>query len=164
MRAATADLHDELDRAFAVFDLAEPAGFDAFLRVHQSAMAAIAPAFEAFVRGPLAMAAPDYPAMLAADLDRPAPTAGGVELDGVGAAYVVAGSRLGRSVLRKRGFARPSRYMDDRAGLAVWRALLAWMEIQPETPAQRIRAEASAREGFGIFARALAAETLHCPA
>lgn len=158
MRAATADLHDALDRDFAVFDLTQAAGFDAFLRVHQAAMAAIAPAFERFVEDELDMAAPDYPAMLTADVGAAAAQPHSVlrDLDGVGAAYVVAGSRLGLSVLRKRGFARPSLYMDDRSGLDVWRALLAWMDRQPGDPAQRRRAEVSAREGFGVFARALA--------
>lgn len=159
MRAATADAHDDLDRAFEAFDLNQLDGFDAFLRVHQTAMTAVAPVFERFVHDELAMAAPDYPAMLAADLGGSAnPHAvAPADLDGVGAAYVVAGSRLGLSVLRKRGFARPSRYMEDREGLAVWRALTAWMAAQPADAAQQRRAEASARAGFEVFSRALAA-------
>lgn len=166
MRAATAEAHDDLDHAFAVFDLADPSGFESFLAVHHAAMATIAPIFADFVTGTLAMPAPDYLAMLAADMGHRAPPAAPAPdaLDGLGAAYVVAGSRLGLAVLRKRGFARPSRYMDDRAGLDVWRTLTGWMVAQPNDAAARRRAGDSARAGFAVFADALAAATARCPA
>jgi heme oxygenase len=55
------------------------------------------------------------------------------ELTPIGAGYVVSGSRLGLTMIRRAGYwgsehALPSAYMEDEFGLAIWKAASAYLK------------------------------------
>lgn len=170
LRAATAPAHARLDAAFGALDLRQEEGCRRFLAAHAIALRALFPRFARFVQDELSSPCPDYPAMLAQDLaergceadalpllDAPAPAMAGDAAAGM--AYVIAGSRLGNAVIRRNGYAgretgRPSRYMEDDAGHALWKALVPWLRARAFPPRQRERCEAAALATFTAFEHA----------
>ncbi|EHJ60473.1 heme oxygenase protein [Novosphingobium pentaromativorans US6-1] len=174
LRAATAEAHARLDRAFGALDLADRDGLTRFLSAHAIGMEPLFPAFRSFVEDELGMACPDYPAMLREDL-----RSLGDDQDGlpqlavapalrapraqVGVSYVVAGSRLGMAVLRRQGYwgdrtasGTAGRYMEDESGHAVWKSLMPWLKGQSFDQGEREAVTAAALAAFSSFASAFA--------
>jgi heme oxygenase len=74
--------------------------------------------------------------------------------------YVVAGSRLGVASMGTgeywpKGRGTATRYMQDRDGLATWRALIGWMRDRTASKTQADRQCASAIAAFDLFRQAL---------
>ncbi|MFZ5704666.1 MAG: biliverdin-producing heme oxygenase [Pseudomonadota bacterium] len=131
------------------------------------AVAPLQPLFAGFTKRHLGVSVPDYPALLRDDL-----TAIGIapdllpqlDVDGIderAAGYVVAGSRLGMSMIRRRGYwhAEPagrSSYMDDDQGIVVWRHLLKWFAEQRADQAEAEIICEAARRCFDLFKKAFA--------
>lgn len=169
LRNATAVSHQQLDAAFGSVDMGEPDGFVRFLKGHAIGMAAVFAPFRSFVERELCLSCPDYPAALSADLatfgadsarlPRISPPRLVDEGAALGLAYVVAGSRLGLAMLRKRGYASQtpgckSLYMEDESGLVIWRLMLRYMR---ETALDKSRIDAAcvaALDTFACFANA----------
>ncbi|WP_374412431.1 biliverdin-producing heme oxygenase [Novosphingobium colocasiae] len=169
LRCATGPAHDKLDAAFGSLDLTRRDDLARFLRGHAIGMAAIFAPFRAFVGGELHLSCPDYPAALRADLTElgedtttlPRISSPWLAADGaaLGLAYVVAGSRLGLAMLRKRGYHGQSaglcsRYMENESGIGIWQALLAHMRAATLDDAHIAAACAAARDTFACFAEA----------
>ena len=68
LRAATRASHEALDASFGSLDMQDEADFERFLRAHYIGMEPLFPAYRSFVTDELGVAAPDFPAMLRADL------------------------------------------------------------------------------------------------
>lgn len=166
LRDATHECHQSLDGMFGTLDLENEADFLRFLTAHFMGTQALYPAFRNFVGNELCLPVPDFPAMLSEDLqsnriakdDLPRIDAG-AGLAPAAVAYVLCGSRLGLAMLRKRGYWRgygDSRYMEDTAGLDIWRALLTWLGSQAPNEAAREQMSASAVRCFDVFRDAFA--------
>lgn len=169
LRAATGAAHEKLDAAFGALDLGRKDDLARFLRGHAIGMRALFAPFRAFVESELELACPDYPAALRADLAAlgedaahlPRLSSPWLAGDGaaLGLAYVIAGSRLGLAMLRKRGYygrstGLRSHYMEDESGIAIWRALLAHMRDTELDDARIAAACAAARGTFTCFGQA----------
>ena len=166
LRTQTAASHESLDALFGTLDLGEREDFARFLSAHYIGLSALYPLYHAFVADELAMEPPPYPAMLRRDLAAmgrdaahlPTISPGG-DLDPLAVTYVLAGSRLGLTMLARKNYwgrrdARAAVYMDDTEGMAVWRSLLAKMaEPHPDAEAQA-RIVASANDAFAVFRHA----------
>jgi len=177
LREGTRASHALLDSAFGSLNLNAGGDYRRFLRGHALGLAPLFDSYRRFVEGELAIPAPDYPAMLRADLDgldedlasypaiaeRPVQTAGR-DTDAA-VAYVVGGSRLGLAVIRKGGYwgaahGQPSAYMDDDRGLAVWKSMAAWLKDRQPTTEAASAASAAAVAAFDIFRDAFDASEL----
>ncbi|RYE52519.1 MAG: heme oxygenase, partial [Hyphomicrobiales bacterium] len=122
LREATAASHASLDGAFGSLDLGMRGDYVRFLSGHAIGMVPLFASFQAFVAGELGMECPDYAALLHDDLAALGVDAGQLpvvailpELTPVGSGYVIAGSRLGLTMIRKQGYwgrehALPSAY------------------------------------------------------
>jgi heme oxygenase len=169
LREATAASHATLDGAFGSLDLATRGDYVRFLSGHAIGMAPLYASFHTFVTDDLGMDCPDYPAMLRQDLaalgvdgsQLPAidPAA---ELTPQGSGYVVAGSRLGLAMIRKGGYwgkehALPSSYMEDEAGLAIWKAAAANMKQDLPSADEAGRQSIAAVAAFETFRAAFEA-------
>ncbi len=167
LRDATHQSHEEIDAAFSVIDLADKAGYTRFLTAHLVGIAPVFPVFQAFAESELQVACADLPAMLRLDLEEL-----GVDLTAIpslvppdtpaGAAicYVLAGSRLGIASIASGAYwpkesGAASRYMQDREGLTVWRALVGWMRDRTVAAAEAENQCASAIAAFDLFRQAL---------
>ena len=158
LRTATAPDHEQVDAAFAGYDLAVHEDYVRFLIAHARAL----PAAED------ALAIHDLPGwrrrtpMLAADLTAlgeimPDPLhfvlpAG--RAAALGALYVVEGSRLGGVMLARRvGDALPGAYLNARHERGEWRALLAAIDadVGEDSVAEAI---AGAHAAFALYAAA----------
>ena len=171
LRESTRSAHEGLDAAFSRLDLAQARDYETFLRAHFIALAPLQTVYHDFCRQTLDLSPPDLLALLRrdlADLDvetqsLPTLTAEDAILAApAGLAYVLAGSRLGLTVIGKQPHFgadanAPSRFMDDTEGLGVWRTLSAWLKRQPGTGEQADAAVASATGTFVHFHAALAA-------
>jgi heme oxygenase len=158
LREATAPSHATLDGAFGSLDLGSRGDYVRFLSGHAIGMDPLFASFQAFVTRELGMECPDYPALLRDDLAALGVDAAQLpvvatvpELTPVGSGYVVAGSRLGLTMIRKQGYwgrdhALPSAYMEDDSGLAIWKAAAA--RLKQITPDE----EDAAREGAAAIA------------
>ena len=158
LRQATAPSHDSLDAAFGSLDLKTRDGYARFLSGHAIGLAPLFDSFHSFVTRDLSMNCPDYRAMLHADL-----AALGIDADSLpelakdtalsprSSGYVIAGSRLGLTTLRRNGYwgqsqALPSSYMEDDSGLAIWKeTAIRFKAIEPD-------ADEAARESAGAVA------------
>lgn len=170
LREATAPSHARLDDAFGALALDQRDDLARFLRAHATGMASLYPAFRTFMKAELGQICPDYPAMLRADLEALGEQeAGGSEAPlsfdqpgtAAGISYVVAGSRLGLTVIRQRGYwgeaeGFRSAYMEDGAERAGWKALVPWLRARGDDISGRDGARAAALASFDIFARAFA--------
>lgn len=173
LRSATASAHQGLDAAFGSLDLTRRDEQARFLAAHAIGLEGLFPAVRDFARDVLGFACPDYPAMLRADLAEL-----GVEIDLAahaedsecskaarspgtcpGTCYVVAGSRLGMTVIRRDGYwgrdnGMPSRYMEDEAGHGLWKALVPWLRNRRADDPESAAALAAAANAFRAFERA----------
>lgn len=172
LREHTGPSHEKLDAAFGSLALDRREGLVRFLSAHTIGMTPLQDAFRRFVGEELDMPAPDYLAMLHKDLsalgvdptalpslDMLPETAKDAGAPGVG--YVIAGSRLGLSVIRRQGYwgeeqGFRSLYMEDDSGPACWKALLPWLRQRNFNRAERDAVSAAALASFDTFARAFA--------
>ncbi len=165
LRAATRRDHDRVDQLGGAFDLARPAGYGAFLLGH----AAVLPPLEAALdAAPPQDLPPGWPqrrrtSALLADLAElgleppppspiPAPATAAAR---VGALYVLEGSRLGGTLLRRRLAeaqpGAPSAYLAHGEGAPLWRTFLEWLDSHALDPAQTRAAIDGARGVFAAF-------------
>jgi heme oxygenase len=168
LREATAASHATLDSAFGSLDLAERADYARFLCGHAIGIAPLFGSFRAFVEGDLGLDCPDYPAMLRTDLAALGIDAAGLpslgtptELTPSATGYVIAGSRLGLAMIRKGGYwgrshALPSAYMEDEAGLAIWKQAAAHLKQDELDSVRAVRECAGAIAAFDTFREAFA--------
>ena len=172
LREATAPSHATLDGAFGSLDLAVQGDYVRFLSGHAIGMAPLFASFQAFVTGELGMDCPDYPAMLRDDLARlgvdtmqlPVVTTL-PQLTPTGSGYVISGSRLGLTMIRKQGYwgrdhALASAYMEDDAGLAIWKATAAQLKQVVPDAIQASRESAAAVAAFDTFSAAFSASAI----
>jgi len=171
LRALTREAHVEVDSLLSRFDLAHPAGYRAFLRVH----AAVLPACEAqLAASGAADLVPDWPQRvrspaLAADLadigGAPLPAVEpGPRLDAaaaLGVMYVLEGSRLGGAVLARRVDANPdaacrgaTRYLRHGAGQRLWPTFVATLDAPGAVQYRTVDVTSSALAIFKLFADA----------
>lgn len=165
LRAATREDHDRVDQLGGGFDLAKPEGYGAFLLAH----AAVLPPLEAALDAAPSQDLPaDWPerrraAALLADLAElgfapPAPSpiaAPATAAERVGALYVLEGSRLGGTLLRRRLAeaqpGAPNAYLAHGEGAPLWRTFLEWLDSRALDPAQTRAAVDGARGAFAAF-------------
>jgi heme oxygenase len=168
LRDGTRDAHAAVDAAFGSLDLTRRDDYVRFLTAHYMAVAPLQPVLAGFAKRHLDMAAPDYRALLGDDLaalnvkTEQLPLLEMDAMDERGASYVLAGSRLGMSMIRRRGYwgataGRPSDYMEDDRGIAVWKRLLTWFAEQRMKPEQAASTLEAARRCFDFFRIAFAA-------
>lgn len=162
LRDATRAEHDLLDARFTALDISERAGFSVFVHVHLTCFQMMADAAEegSYAGGLLrqmAAALSDDRAVLGTA--QPAPHSMlPATLDPLAIDYLVAGSRLGTKVLRKRWAAsadpvmqRANAYFGLESDPAFWRSTCAALSsIAADSP----RAKAITRDSkilFGLF-------------
>ena len=178
LRTATRAEHDRVDALGERYDLTSANGYGSFLMAHARAL----PSLEAAI-GTSGQRPQDWPERrrtpaLLADLARlgltpPAPLAA-PELPrqamGLGALYVLEGSRLGGAVLRRRlkdaQPEAPDAYLSHGEGRPLWRSFLDWLADHEADPEAIEDAVAGARRAFGHFEKALGStpvDTLGAP-
>ncbi len=161
LRAATASHHHRVDSVFSRAELGDRASYGRFLLAQA---AAHLPVEAALARGGVADIVPDWDArqrsaLLCADLaglglDVPE-AAGAIEFEGeaamLGALYVLEGSRLGGTVL-KRSVAPdfPAHFLGG-VDSGAWRSLLALLDERLDTESKRSAATRSACRVFELF-------------
>lgn len=173
LRLETADAHDRIDAAYGALAIESEADFTTFLAGHYIAWSCLTPRWSRFVGNTLNLSAPDYAGMIAADLDElPGANRAALALPAfevpacdLGLAYVLAGSRLGNTVIRRRdnwGKSRglAQRFLEDDRGAAIFRGLCAHLQAQQLSAYAAERCIASARQTFALFSRSLAAARL----
>jgi heme oxygenase len=173
LRAATRQDHDRVDQLGGAFDLTRPSDYQAFLTAH----AAVLPGVESVLNSappedlPPAWLERRRTAALSADLAAlglaPPPAASPLMLPDratrLGALYVLEGSRLGGTVLRRRLASAqpgaPDAYLAHGADQPFWRSFLDWLDSQvlngPETEA----AIDGARQVFRAFETAFRSQS-----
>jgi heme oxygenase len=161
LRDATSQHHQRVDAAFSSVTLSDRESYARFLLAQA---AAHIPAEHALERGGIAAVIPDWPtrrrsAALEADLAEvgesiPRPI-GDLVLDGeaalLGALYVLEGSRLGGTVLKRAlpaGF--PARFLGG-VDSAAWRSLLERLDARLHDDADLQRAITAAGDVFALF-------------
>lgn len=162
LKAATDDIHQQLDETLSRFDLADPDDYAKFLAVH----ARTVPAIEAALAdGGVADIIDDWleegrSGAIARDLaalGRPMPApASTPRIDTVGAllgtAYVLEGSRLGGQVLRRRvGEGLPISYLGLLGADGSWPTVVAAIERHLYSDDQFGEARDAARRCFALF-------------
>lgn len=168
LRAATAALHDAVERRFERFDLGDTADYAQFLALHAAAILPLERALEdAGIGGQL----PDWPerrrsqALLqdllafGVDAPRPAPVTCQPGGEALGIAYVLEGSRLGAAVLfAQLPAGAPSAFLGHGRGLRLWPGFLRRLA---ELPLHEVAAaEHGARRAFDLFLTAQAPQAL----
>jgi len=182
LKAGTDSQHKELDSLFQSLDLTDRHGFAVFVAAHLIGWRAAWQVWSSFAADRLEMTLLDYPAMMSADLadlgfdaarlPKLALAENGLCADGVhraaGIAYVLAGSRMGISAIRRQpnwgtDHGRADTYLSDDSGGRFFRALLDWMNGPEGHAIDRDRALDAARGTFGLFRAALeqARKALH---
>lgn len=165
LRSETAALHDQVDAAFARYDIATTDGYRAMLCAHARVLPAIEAALEGW-RDTL----PDWPerkrsAALFADLAalgvEPARIAAAADFRidsaaaALGTAYVLEGSRLGGRVLARRlPPAAPRAYLAAPQARGSWPRLMRALNRRVKTTDQRETASEAAKDAFLAFKRA----------
>lgn len=168
LRNETRDAHDIVDAAFGALNLADRDDYRRFLAAHFMATAPLQPILGQFCEQQLGRPAPDFLGQLRSDLVALDIDANGLpaldqpgDLDPRAVAYVMAGSRLGLSMLRRqpywgKGDENSSSYMEDGEGIMLWRALLDWFAGQQADQAEVETVCAAARRCFVVFETAFA--------
>lgn len=167
LRRATASHHERVDRLFSIADLSTPTGYGRFLlaqaRAHLPVEAALTRAGaenvmddwlrrqrDHLLRADLAelgITAPDHGVAISFDDENAA----------LGGIYVLEGSRLGGTLLRRQvPPTLPTAFLSASDAVG-WRRLLATLEARLVTPAKRHAAIAAAIDVFSIFEMAAAA-------
>lgn len=161
LKAATDDVHRELDDRLSRLDLQERADYRRFLQIHARA---VPPVEDALAKAGLAALvdgwcegrrSPAIESDVAALGDTMPPPAHAPEIDGVGEllgmAYVLEGSRLGGRVLRRRvGDGLPASFLSDGPSNP-WPALIAVMDSHLYSDALIGEAKGAARRCFALF-------------
>lgn len=169
LREATSASHESLDTAFGSLNMGERSDYTRFLSGHAIGLAPLFPLFRSFVEDNLGVACPDYPAMLRQDLaalgvdsTQLPKVSAARDLTPSAAGYVIAGSRLGLTMIRRQGYwgaahALPSTYMEDERGLAIWKNAAAQLKLREleDKDAQTERSAAVA--AFDTFREAFVA-------
>lgn len=161
LKAATDDVHRELDDRLSRLDLSEPADYRRFLRIHARAVppveaelakAGLDALVSGWCKGRRGPAIKSDLAALGDEMPPPAelpPIAGVGEL--LGTAYVLEGSRLGGRVLRHRvGEGLPSSFLSEPE-TNPWPALIAVMDRQLYSDSLVGEAKSAARRCFTLF-------------
>lgn len=168
LRNETRDAHEKVDGAFGSLNLAEREDYQRFLAAHYIATAPLQPILAGFTARELGRTEPDFTAMLHSDL-----SALGVDPDALpridppanidprAVTYVIAGSRLGLSMLRRQPYwgkaeGISSSYMEDGEGMVLWKSLLGWFAEQKADQAEIEAVCGAARQCFTVFERAFA--------
>jgi len=170
LRAATAKLHEDVDRGFQNYDLATFAGYRAFL---EASAAALIPVEQGLQRADIEQLFPDWQARrrrhaIMADLESlggtfdPLPEMEIRDFGSMlGAMYVLEGSRLGaRTLLRIVSGSPDPRVRQATAYLAhgerqpLWQKFLHTLQRHSENLADRHSAIASACQVFALFGQA----------
>src|SRR5690349_21222747 len=161
LRAATDDVHRELDDRLSRLDLTQPADYRRFLRIHARAVPPVEDALaqaglDALVEGWCAgRRSPALESDLAALGDEMPPPGEAPAIAGVGellgTAYVLEGSRLGGRVLRGRvGRGLPASFLSDTPS-SPWPKLIAVMDRHLYSDELLGEAQAAARRCFALF-------------
>ncbi|QPQ56182.1 biliverdin-producing heme oxygenase [Allosphingosinicella flava] len=172
MRAATAACHERVDALFSAFDLSTLEGYSAFLAAQAEAHVPIEAALD---DAGIERIVPDWAerkrgSFILADLSdlgrHPEgwdwDDAGALRLDDkegkaalLGALYVLEGSRLGGSVLKRQVPAHlPTRFLGAPQQPGAWRKLLEMLDVFLYEPALVDAAAGAARQVFESFERA----------
>lgn len=168
LRAATAALHEAVERRFERFDLGETADYAQFLALHAAAILPLERALEdAGIAGQL----PDWPerrrsdallqdlSALGARAPHPAPATCQPGGEALGIAYVLEGSRLGAAVLfAQLPAGAPSAFLSHGRGLRLWPGFLRRLADLPLREAAA--AERGACRAFDLFLTAEAPQAL----
>lgn len=166
LRAATAEAHARVDRAFSRFDLARRDSYARFLQAHAAALLPLEPALDAGAAPALGIG---WEARRRGDALRADLAALGAEppeaedltpitepAAALGTIYVLEGSRLGGSLIKRsvpNDF--PAAFLAPGPADG-WRALLAALEDRLADAALRDEAIAAARAVFARFERSAA--------
>lgn len=162
LRAATGACHDEVDRLFGQFDLADAASYGKFLTAHAMALVPVEDWADIgrLIAGWSGRKVALYEDLAALGLTFPPFEPLSWPRDPAarwGAAYVIEGSRLGGVMLsRSIGAGLPHAYLSARHGPGDWQALLRLMEEKAEQGGAAWEAEAiaGAERTFGLYAHA----------
>lgn len=161
LRAGTTPYHDRVDHLFSSLRLDERSGYAAFLLAQAAAHITVE---RALTLGGVVAFVPDWAARQRSDLLRddlaqlglePPEPAGAIVLEGeaalLGALYVLEGSRLGGTVL-KRALppAFPARFLGG-VDSAAWRRLLGILDARLDTEPRRAAAVMAACAVFALF-------------
>lgn len=162
LKAATDDIHQELDEALSRLNLGDPADYARFLAIHARAVPSIE---TALIDGGVAALIDGWGSerrsdAIMADLAAlgyamPEP-ADAPEIRGsselLGAAYVFEGSRLGGQVLRRRvGEGLPVSYLSQSRSTDPWAAVVAALDRLIYSDAEFGEATDAARRCFTLF-------------
>ena len=161
LKAATDDVHRELDDRLSRLDLRKPADYRRFLHVHARAVPPVEAALDrggldALVEGWCAgRRGPAIESDLAALGDEMPPAADPPAIHGVaellGTAYVLEGSRLGGRVLRRQvGDGLPATFLSESSPNP-WPALIAVMDRHLDSDTLVGEAKSAARRTFALF-------------
>lgn len=162
LKAATDDLHGELDGLLGRLDLSRPDDYRAFLAIQARVLP---PVEQALTDGGIAALVEGWPAhrrasLLASDLEalgEPLPVPAAVpRIDGapalLGTAYVIEGSRLGgRFLAREVGAGMPAEFLRAPEQKAAWPAVLAALDRLDFSPSDLDKAIGAARNCFALF-------------
>jgi heme oxygenase (biliverdin-IX-beta and delta-forming) len=170
LREQTAADHERVDALFSRFDLSDRTGYARFLTAQATAFLPIESALDA--AGAEALI-PDWPerrraALLTADLEalfvpQPAVSEPECRLDDrgsmFGAIYVLEGSRLGGTLLKRQVHPDwPRRFLDAPQPPGTWRSLLMLLDKALQRPEEMRAALGAARGVFRRFEAAALAE------
>lgn len=164
LRAATAADHDRVDAIFGRFSLGDEADYRRFLKAQAGAFLTAEAALD---RAGAECVVPDWPQRRRAPLLRQdlaalgeaAPTIDALPpLDGeaaiLGTAYVLEGSRLGGSLLRKSvADGLPHAFLSGPQEPGAWRNFIALLDQRLDTPEKIDTAAAAACATFALFER-----------
>lgn len=162
LKAATDDIHRELDERLSTLDLAAESDYRRFLDFHARTVPAVETSLASgglgdMVEGWCEARRSDAIAADLAALGNPmpkpveAPALGGVG-DLLGAAYVLEGSRLGGRVLERRvGRDLPKAFLKGDGSLGPWPALIAVMDRLLYSDSLLDEAKIAARRCFTLF-------------
>ena len=162
LKAATDDLHAELDGRLSRLNLANEDDYRRFLRFHGRTVPSVE---ENLADGGLDELIPGWsgwrrtPAIMAdlAALGEPVPALSGLPKNNsraelLGTAYVLEGSRLGGRILRKRvGNQLPVSFLDQTGSNEAWPALIAVLDRSLYSESLLKDAKAAARRCFTLF-------------
>lgn len=171
LRTATAADHDAVDRAFGRYDLSDRAAYAAFL---QAQAAAFLPVEGAVDRSDPERVVADWTERRRSDALRADLAALGEETPAsapippfaseaalLGAVYVLEGSRLGgRMLAREVPDAFPQAFL-AAGNPALWRSLLAVLELNLDTGERRAAAIEAARGVFALFEKGARVDATH---
>lgn len=164
LRAATRAAHDQVDAAYAQWDLKDRDDYAAFLRAHATAFVPVeaalgAAGIDAHVadwreRQRTSLLLADL-ADLGIALPAPDPFDFANPAEMLGGAYVLEGSRLGGAMLRKSVAPDlPTRFLSPSSRTGHWRDFLAMLEHSLISDVQRNQAVVGAHKVFDQFLRA----------